>query len=81
MHSICTAAIGMGICYVRKRRKLFFSGTFSLLIFAIIYHAIFNSLVQSQFRFIAIIMPTLLFIPLYIQYRRGTLVLTQDRVL
>ena len=70
MHSICTSMIGMGICYIRKRRKLFFCGTFSLLITAIIYHAIFNSLIQSQYRIIGFIMPTLLCIPLYIYHRK-----------
>ena len=68
MHSFCTAIVGAGICYVRKRRKLFFCGTFSLLVTAIIYHAIFNSLIQSRFRYVAFFLPTSLFI-LLILYR------------
>ena len=53
MHAACTAMVGMGICYVRKRRKLFYCGTFSLLIAAVIFHGIFNVLVQSAYRYLA----------------------------
>ena len=55
MHSTCTALVGNGISYARKRRKLFFSGTLSLLIDAIIAHALFNTLIQSQYREFAFI--------------------------
>ncbi len=53
MHAACTAMVGMGICYVRKRRKLFYCGTFLLLIAAVIFHGIFNVLVQSAYRYLA----------------------------
>ena len=48
MHGICTAAVGYGMGYVRKKKKLFISGTFALLALAIIYHGLFNMLVQSK---------------------------------
>lgn len=64
MHSICTAAVGFGISYIRRRRKLFYCGTFSLLIAAIIYHAVFNSLVQSEYRVFSFIMTLALCYPL-----------------
>ena len=70
MHSTCTSMLGMGISYIRKRRKLFYCGTFSLLIAAIIYHAIFNALVQSRYRVFAFIMPTLFSIPIFLYYKR-----------
>ena len=63
MHSACTAMVGMGISYVRKRRKLFFCGGFSLLIAAVIFHAIFNTLVQSPCRVLAFVWAALLFVP------------------
>lgn len=63
MHSACTACVGMGISIIRKRRKLFYCGTCSLLIAAIIFHAIFNLLVQSEYRFFAFLLPVLLYIP------------------
>lgn len=63
MHSACTSLVGQGISYVRKRRKLFYCGTFSLLISAIIIHALFNTLVQSRFRQGAFIAVVLMFAP------------------
>lgn len=53
MHSACTLMVGRGIGYVRKRRKLFYCGTFSLLISAVIAHALFNTLIQSEHRWAA----------------------------
>lgn len=66
MHGACTSGVGMGISYVRKRKKLFFSGTFALLITAVIFHASFNVLVQSQYRVAALLMPAAVYIPVVI---------------
>ena len=71
MHSSCTAMIGLGISYIRKRRKLFFCGTFSLLLSAVVYHAVFNALIQSRLRVLALIMPVLLCVPIFLRYRRS----------
>lgn len=46
-HGICTAAVGYGITYVHRRRKLFYTGTFALLTSAITFHATFNLLVRA----------------------------------
>ena len=62
MHGACTSAVGLGISYVKKRRKLFFCGTFALLVTAMTFHATFNVLVQSRFSIAAFIMPTVLYI-------------------
>ena len=78
MHSVCTSLVGMGISYIKKRSKLFFCGTFSLLIAAIIYHAIFNSLVQSQYRILGFILPTLVCVPLFDHFRRGAVQNSKD---
>lgn len=69
VHGICTVAVGMGISYIKKRRKLFYCGTFALLSAAIIYHAIFNLLVQSQYQYIGILMPIVTYIPVVILTR------------
>ena len=66
MHGACTAAVGLGMSYIRKRRKLFFCGTFALLMAAVIYHASFNVLIQSPFRAAALILPAALYIPVLI---------------
>lgn len=70
MHGLCTVTVGIGICYVRKRRKLFFTGTFALLSLAIIYHGIFNMLVQSEYKYLGFILPVLTYIPVLIQHFR-----------
>lgn len=48
MHSICTVAIGCFIAFVKKRKKIFFTGSVSALNIAIIYHSVFNLLVQAD---------------------------------
>ena len=64
IHSSCTALVGLGVGYIRKKKELFFAGTFSLLIAASIFHAIFNMLVQSEYRWLAFAWSLLLFVPL-----------------
>lgn len=72
MHALCTLFVGIGISMVRKRRKLFFSGTFALLITASIYHSLFNMLIQAEFMYIGALLPILTYIPLaYILYRKN----------
>lgn len=48
MHSICTVAVGYFIVFVRKKKKIFFAGSVSSLNIAIIYHSVFNLLVQAD---------------------------------
>ena len=48
MHGVCTAAVGYGMSYVRIKRKLSIPGTFALLITVIMYHGIFNMMVQAE---------------------------------
>lgn len=71
MHGTASASVGYGMSYVKKKKKLFYSGTFSLLIAAIIYHSIFNLLVQSSLRLAAFFMPTVLFCSMaYVVYKK-----------
>ena len=63
VHGLCTVMVGYGISYIRKRRKLFWCGTFALLSAAITFHAVYNVLVQSQFRMAGILVPVLSYIP------------------
>ena len=63
MHSSCTSLIGQGISYVHKRRKLFYCGTFSLLISAAIAHGLFNTLIQSQYKLAAYGVIVAMYIP------------------
>lgn len=66
MHGMCTLIIGFGISFVKKRKKLFFAGTFALLITAITYHSIFNMLVQSEYSVIGTLLPIVTYLPFFI---------------
>jgi RsiW-degrading membrane proteinase PrsW (M82 family) len=52
MHGMCTLLVGMGICFVKKKRKMFAVGTFVFLSTAIVYHGIYNILIQSKYSLI-----------------------------
>ena len=66
MHSICTVAVGIGISFVRKKKKLFYCGTLSLLMLAITYHSIYNTLVMSPHKYFGVLLPICTYIPLLI---------------
>ncbi len=66
MHSICTAVVGIGVSFVRKKKKLFYCGTLSYLMLAITYHSVFNTLVMSPHKYYGIILPICTYIPLLI---------------
>lgn len=70
MHGVCTAVIGIGISFVHKRKKLFYTGTFALLSVAIVYHAIYNCLVQSRFKFAGFLLPIVTYIPIVIMLKK-----------
>ena len=71
MHGLCTLAVGYGICFVKKKKKLFVVGTFALLALASTYHGIFNMLVQSDYNYIGYIMPAVTYIPILFLQRKG----------
>jgi len=60
-HGICTMIVGCGIIFVRKQKKLFYTGTFALLATAMTLHATFNLLIQSQYDYIALALPIILY--------------------
>lgn len=62
MHGICTGLVGICISFVRNKKKLFYCGLFATFNLAVVYHSIFNSLVQSSSKplnYIGIAMPML----------------------
>jgi RsiW-degrading membrane proteinase PrsW (M82 family) len=63
LHGICTSLVGFGVSYVKKRKRLFYTGTFALLTVAIIVHGLFNAFIQSEYPFIGILLPIALYIP------------------
>ena len=67
MHGICTAAVGYGMSFVKKKKKLFYCGTISLLMLAVTYHGIFNMFVQSEeLKYFGFIIPIATYIPVVI---------------
>ena len=66
MHGMCTLLVGVGISFVKKRSKLFAVGTFGLLSTAIVYHGIYNILVQSDYVIIGALLPIITYIPFLI---------------
>lgn len=71
MHAICTIFVGIGISLVHKRRKLFFCGTFALLVTATLYHSMFNMLIQSKAMYVGALIPIVTYGALvYADYRR-----------
>lgn len=66
MHGMCTLLVGVGISFVKRKRKLFAVGTFALLSVAIIYHGIYNMLIQSHLVIIGVILPIVTYIPFFI---------------
>jgi hypothetical protein len=63
---MCTLLVGAGITFVKKKRKIFWVGTFALLSTAIIYHGIYNMLVQSSYAIIGQLLPISTYIPFLI---------------
>lgn len=68
MHSICTVIVGLGIYYVKIRKKTFYCGTFSLIMLAITYHSIYNTLVLSSYSYLGIMLPLCTYIPILLFY-------------
>ena len=75
MHGMCTLLVGAGISFVKKKRKMFAVGTFGLLSTAIVYHGIYNILIQSEYSTIGALLPIATYIPflvwrLRLKYRK-----------
>ena len=63
MHGMCTLLVGVGISFVKKKRKLFAVGTFAMLSTSITYHGIYNMLMQSKYELIGAILPMATYVP------------------
>lgn len=69
MHGVCTLIIGCAIHNIISKKEIFILGTFSSLATAIIYHSIFNILIQSSYPILGLVMPVLSYIPLIIIFK------------
>lgn len=66
MHGMCTLLVGVGISFVKKKSKLFAVGTFGLLSTAIVYHGVYNILIQSEYSIAGALLPIATYIPFFI---------------
>ena len=72
MHGVCTMLVGYGLYYINKIRKMAITGTYALLMLAIVYHACYNMLIQSEYKLCGIILPIITLLPiLFIRYHVG----------
>ena len=66
MHGMCTLLVGIGISFVKRKRKLFAVGTFGLLSTAIVYHGIYNILIQSEYSIVGALLPIVTYVPFFV---------------
>lgn len=67
MHGICTGMVGICISFIRKKKKLFYCGILAAFDVAIVYHSIFNALVQAEklyLNYLGFALPILAYIPI-----------------
>ena len=70
MHGVSTLAVGYSMTLVNSDRKLSFTGTIAALSGAIIYHSIYNIMVQSAYPALGILLPIVTYIPLLLFMRK-----------
>ena len=71
MHGLCTMIIGAGLPYVKKQRKLFYTGIFGLFTVSTTMHALFNLLIQSDYSWLGACFPMALYVLFYVVRRTG----------
>ena len=70
MHGVCTLLIGYAVTFIMTRKKFRYTGTFAALSSAIIYHSVYNTVIQSRYSTAGIILPLITYIPLIIIMKR-----------
>lgn len=70
MHGISTLAVGYSMLYVIAHKRMSYAGTVAALSIAIIYHSIYNIVVQSAYPVLGILLPTVTFVPLLITLKK-----------
>lgn len=57
LHGICTTMVAIGISLINEVKKIMIPGSIALMEVAIIYHSIYNSLIQSSYKYVGAVMP------------------------
>ena len=66
MHGISALAVGYSMTFASAAKKISYTGTIAALSTAIIYHSIYNIMVQSAHPMLGILLPITTYIPLLI---------------
>lgn len=66
MHAVCTLLVGVAMSFVINKRIVFVSGTLVSLSIAVVYHSIYNMLINSDYLIVGVLLPTVSFIALMI---------------
>ena len=56
-HGMCTLSVGYGMQFLKRQKKLFYTGIFGLLSLAMTFHAVFNLLIQSDYDWFGMLLP------------------------
>lgn len=70
MHGLCTLAVGYGMSFVYTRRKLFRTGTVAMLAISTVYHATYNTIVQSTHLWMGVLLPVITLVPVIMLIER-----------
>ena len=70
MHGVSTLAVGFSMTFASSNRKLSYAGTVAALSTAIIYHSVYNMMVQSDYPILGILLPVVTFIPFLVYIKR-----------
>ena len=62
LHSLCTTAVGVGISFIRDHKKIVLCGSFALLSMAIVFHSVYNALIQSDYKYLGAVMPMIAYL-------------------
>ena len=69
MHGVSTLAVGYSMTIASADRKLSYTGTVAALSASIIYHSIYNIMVQSDYPILGVLLPVVTFVPLLLLMR------------
>jgi RsiW-degrading membrane proteinase PrsW (M82 family) len=78
MHGICTGAVGLGVHFIHEKKRMFVPTALALLLTAMTYHSLYNTLVQSEYRYACVLLPLATLGALYL-YRRRVAMLKERR--
>lgn len=79
MHGLCGLIIAIGAEVVVRRHKLIVPATLLVLAISIVYHSLYNLIIESPYEIFGIILPTLTFIPVFICLKLNLSIFSETR--